>query len=223
MPVDWFRTPLWGEQAAAEFEAKLARSRLHNRPQYLRIKAIALEGVGLSNAAKQLLQRIIDDYPDSFDCVFALELRGDMFRRSGDFVTAVDCYRAVIARRPDLNATSGTTPLSLAEVLFELHGASAGQEVRRLLGYSHMRLGFNNEMVRALTLSARVAEAVGNVELRRSEAQRALKLLDAEPQFPRHRTVGVPKIDDTELDELRRLAQADVTPPGPKRGWLRRR
>lgn len=223
MPLDWFRSTSWGEQAAAEFEAKLARCRAHKRPQFLLIKASALEGAGLSDVAKQLLQRIIDDYPDSFDCAFAFELRGDMFRRSGDFATAEDCYREVIARRPDLNTTSGTTPLSLAEVLFELRGASAVQEVRSLLAYPHMRLGFNSEMVRALTLSARVAEAVENVELCRSEAQRALKLLDAEPQFSRHPTVGVPKLNDIELEELRRLAQADVAPAGPKRGWLRRR
>ena len=39
----------------AEFEAKLARSATHNRPQYLRIKAIALDGAGLTDDALTLL------------------------------------------------------------------------------------------------------------------------------------------------------------------------
>ena len=107
MPTDWFRTPAWDEQARTEFEAKLARSASQSRPQYLRIKAVALDGAGLTDDALGLLSRVIDEYADSLDCAFAHELRGDMFRRRGDLAAAEVCYRSVIARRPDLNATSG--------------------------------------------------------------------------------------------------------------------
>ena len=177
MPVDWFRSPSWGDEDVAEFEKRLARSSLFNRPQYLRLKAMALDDAGLAAAADGLLERVIDEYPDSIFSALSLERRGDIFRRGGDLVAAEECYRDVIARRPDLNATSGTAPISLAEVIFELHGRAAVAEVRSLLNYPQMRLVFNIQMMRALVLSARAAEATGNVELRRSEAQRALDLV----------------------------------------------
>lgn len=88
MPPDWFRSTAWDEQARTEFEAKLARSAAHNRPQYLRIKAIALDGAGLTDDALTLLERVTDDYPDSLDCVSAFELQGDILRRSGGPATS---------------------------------------------------------------------------------------------------------------------------------------
>jgi hypothetical protein len=213
MALDWFRTPSWGGPATSEFEVKLARSRVHNRSEYLKIKALALDDAGDSEAAVGLLKRIIDDYPDSLDYAYAFELQGDILRRDGKKVEAEQCYRCVLDRRPDLNATSGTAPLSLAEVLLEQHGAAAVPEVLSLLAYPHMRLAFNDQMVRALILSARAAEIAGDFALRRSEAQRALALADAGPQLARYPTIGVPQLADRELNELRRLASANEPLP----------
>jgi len=222
MPTDWFRTPAWDEQARIEFEAKLARSAAHNRPQYLRIKAIALDGAGLTDDALTLLSRVVDEYPDALDCAYAFELQGDMLRRSGDLAAAEASYRTALTRRPDLNATSGMSPVSLGEVLLELRGEAAVKEVRSLLNYPALRLVFNSQLVRALTLSARAAEVDGDEALRRSEARKALDLVSAAPQLNRHPDVGVPALSETELRELERLASASGAPP-KKRTWLRRR
>jgi tetratricopeptide (TPR) repeat protein len=222
MPTDWFRTTDWGGTYTEDFEARLARSAKHNRPQYLKIKAIALDAAGQSASAIALLQRVIDEYPDSLDCAQAHELRGDIFRRGGDLVAAEDSYRMALQRRPDLNATSGVVPLSLAEVLFERHGGAAAIEVRKLLAYPAMQIVFNVHQVRALTLSARLADSQGDTDLRRSEAARALEAASAPSQFSRHPGIGVADLTAADLEELERLASSTPSPPS-KRGLWRRR
>src|SRR4051794_38999265 len=39
---DWYRSPGWSRDDEAHFEQKLARARGANRPQYLRLKGLAL-------------------------------------------------------------------------------------------------------------------------------------------------------------------------------------
>jgi hypothetical protein len=46
MAEDWFRTPGWDDGAREDFERRLARARPHNRPQYLKIRALALREAG---------------------------------------------------------------------------------------------------------------------------------------------------------------------------------
>lgn len=222
MPTDWFRKTTWGGSHTEDFEARLARSAKHNRPQYLKIKAIALDTAGQSDAANALLQRVIVEYPDSFDCAHAYELRGDVFRRGGDLIKAEDSYRMALEHRPDLNATSGIVPLSLAEVLFERHGSAAAAEVRNLLAYPAMQIVFNVHQVRALTLSARLADSMGDTDLRRSEAARALEAAAAPSQFSRHPGIGVANLTATDLEELQRLANSFQSPLSKRRLWRRR-
>ena len=127
-----------------------------------------------------------------------------------------------LQRRPDLNATSGVVPLSLAEVLFERHGGAAAIEVRKLLAYPAMQIVFNVHQVRALTLSARLADSQGDTDLRRSEAARALEAASAPSQFSRHPGIGVADLTAADLEELERLASSTPSPPS-KRGLWRRR
>jgi predicted Zn-dependent protease len=222
MPTEWFRTTDWGGTHTEDFEARLARSAKHNRPQYLKIKAIALDTAGQSDSANALLQRVIVEYPDSLDSAQAHELRGDIFRRGGDLIKAEDSYRMALQRGLDLTATSGVVPLSLAEVLFERHGSAAAVEVRSLLAYPAMQVVFNVHQVRALTLNARLADSLGDTDLRRSEAARALEAAGAPSQFTRHPGIGVANLTAADLDELELLASSLPSPPSKRRLWRRR-
>jgi hypothetical protein len=51
---DWFRSPAWQPLGQAEFEGRRARARPTNRPQVLRIKALALGDAGTVNASTRL-------------------------------------------------------------------------------------------------------------------------------------------------------------------------
>jgi hypothetical protein len=67
---DWFRTGRWNDEERAAFEARLARARSYNRPQYLKIKAAALREAGMPAVAVELLNRVLDHYSDALDAPY---------------------------------------------------------------------------------------------------------------------------------------------------------
>lgn len=204
MADDWYRSSEWSPEAIEDFETRLQRSQ--KRSQYLRLKAIALIDAGCVEPAKMLLERVVDEHPDSLDTRHAQEVLGDLFREQGDLVRAEQFYRGLLESFPDLNATSREVRLSLGEVVLELHGTRAVEEVRYLLRDAEPDIRFNSTMFRALLLSALLAEAAGDLALQVSEAHRALELLDAGPQLSHKPTIGVPTPTDAQLADLRRLA-----------------
>lgn len=208
MADDWYRSSDWYSKAIEDFELRLKRSRGYNRPQYLRIKALALLGVGLVDEGRMLLQRIVEEYPDSLFWASAQENLGDVARSKGHLKDAERAYRHLLAERPDLNATSGEVRLSLAEVLLERSGQDAVNEVRLLLRASEPDIRWNSTLFRALLLSARAAELAGDSELQVSESLRALSLVDADPQISHKPSIGGPRPSDSELAILRRLARS---------------
>lgn len=207
MSDDWYRSTEWSLAARADFEARLQRSRSWNRPQYLRIKALALIGTEQTVEPMTLLQRILDEYPDSLDASSAMELIGDLRQQAGDLTGAERAYRDLIEARPDLNATTGQARISLGEVLLKQHGIEAVDEVRSLIRESDSELRFNSSIVRALVPNAQAAELVGDRELQVSEAKRALQLIDAPPQLSRKPEIGVPNPSPDEINEIKRLAR----------------
>jgi len=131
--ADWFRDPGWDRATRDQFEERLNRARIGNRAQYLRIKALALRDAGDLPGAKELLNRVVSDYPKSMDSGFCLELLGDIGREEGSAEAAERNYREVIRRWPDLNGTTGMVEVSLAEVLTESAGLKRHEEALRLL------------------------------------------------------------------------------------------
>ncbi|MGN7809329.1 hypothetical protein [Flavobacterium sp. 22076] len=65
---DWFRKKTWAKDDEEHFFTKLSRARKNGRAQYLKIQAIELlytKDNKLLNIAKELLQKVLDDYPDN--------------------------------------------------------------------------------------------------------------------------------------------------------------
>ena len=205
--ADWFRDPGWDLATRDQFEERLNRARIGNRAQYLRIKALALRDAGELHGAKELLNRVVSDYPDSMDCGFCLELLGDIAREEGSSETAEKNYRDVIRRWPDLNGTSGMVEVSLAEVLTESAGLERHEEALRLLD-SALKRGrmMNSDLFRWNIALARVAEQLGDAETVSRAARTALSLTKVGPQFPRHPTVGLARPDAATLAWLERAA-----------------
>ena len=205
--ADWFRDPSWDPVTRDLFEDRLSRARDWNRPQYLRIKALALKDVRELKAAKQLLIRVVSDYPDSVDCGFCLELLGDIAREEGSAEAAEWNYREVIRRWPDLNGTTGMVEVSLAEVLTETGGPDRHEEALRLLG-SALKRGrlMNSGLFRWNIALARAAEKLGDAKTVSRAARTALSLTKLGPRFPRHPTVGLAKPDAATLAWLEKAA-----------------
>jgi len=205
--VDWFRDPAWDRATRDQFEERLNRARFGNRPQYLRIKALALREAGELHGAKELLNRVVSEYPESMDCGFCLELLGDIGREEGSAEVAEWNYREVIRRWPDLNRTTGMVEVSLAEVLTETAGPDCHEEALRLLD-SALKRGrmMNSGLFRWNIALARAAEKLGDAKTVSRAARTALSLTKFGPQFPRHPTVGLAKPDAATLAWLEKAA-----------------
>jgi predicted Zn-dependent protease len=211
---DWFRSPDWDEQARAEFNDRLARAKLTNRPQYLRIKALTLRNAGQTDVARELLRRLVDAYPDSLDYGFALELLGDLARAHGASVEAEAYYRRLLSEKPDLKATTGMVEVSLAEVLIERGDRANALAALRLLEavFKRQKSWFNDQLYRWQLALAEIAQLIGEAETMQTAARTAIRLTREGPQLPRHPTVGVVHADDATLQWLQDAA--DGRDPG---------
>lgn len=217
---EWFRSPDWGTDAAADFEARLARARSHSRPQYLRIKALALEAAGEGMVAEELLRRVIEEYPDSLDAAFSAERLGDRRQARGDFAAAEAEYRRSMDLRTDLNGTSGEVHLGLAEAL---NAQGRHQEALQALEYIPVaQLGMAHAVCRWNVALADAALGVGERTVAEQAAARALALLDAPDQFARHPGIGRATLSDDQQTRLRLIANGRG-PKGPRRSGLFRR
>lgn len=217
---DWSRNSDWDERARTDFEARLARARSHNRPQYLRIKALALREAGDADAASDLLSRVLREYPNSLDAAFCAEMLGELALGATDHPQAEAHFREAMRLRPDLNATSGEVHIGLAEALI---AQGRYQEAVDALDYVPVsRLGLNQSICRWNVALADAAQGLGEKQVAAEAAGRALALLDTPDQFARHPGVGRAVLTVQQVARLRSVASGDTSGKS-QRGWFQRR
>jgi tetratricopeptide (TPR) repeat protein len=209
VPPDWFRSSLWTEDARADFEARLSRARAYNRPQYLRIKAIALRDAGLIEPARELLMRVAEQRDvHAFEVAYVQELLGDLAVLRGEPEEAEQFYRWVLTDWPTLNGTSGLVEISLAELLIQRNRDPERDEAQALLSSWIARgaLKFDNSLFRWHLALIDLSDQLGDQETIQRAARTALTLAGRGPQFPKHGDVGVVRTDPATLHRLEHLA-----------------
>ncbi len=97
---------MWDADAQAAFEARHKRARAHNRPQYLRIQAATLHGVGEREHARNLLLRVLESDGD-FEAPNATEMLGQVAVMLGELDEAESRYREVLTDGRSLTAPQG--------------------------------------------------------------------------------------------------------------------
>jgi predicted Zn-dependent protease len=219
VPTEWYRTTSWDAPAREEFEARLRRARADSRPQYLRIKAHALAGAGRPRDAEQLLRRLLAEYPDAFDAPSAMEALGDLAAEEGRLAEAVDWYRRLLERQPDLNKTTGTARISLAAALVRL--GRHDEALAALDDVDDTALTMNSAVFGFRAVLAEAAAGLGDRETAAQAARSALDLLDAPDQFARHPGVGRARPTRAQLHRVRALARADGRAAPSARAWWR--
>ena len=205
MPTEWYRTTAWDVPAREEFEARLRRARADNRPQYLRIKAHALAGAGRRRDAEGLLRRLLAEYPDAFDAPSAMELLGGLAAEEGRLAEAVDWYRRLLGRRPDLDTTTGTARISLASAFVRL--GRHEEALAALDDVDDAALTMNSAVFSYRLVLAEAAAGLGDRDTAAQAARAALDLLDAPDQFSRHPGVGRARPTRAQLRRLRALVR----------------
>jgi hypothetical protein len=210
---EWFRSPGWTTDDANEFERRLQRALAHNRPQYLRIKAISLRehgGEAERRAARELNERVIREYPEAaFDVLVAREELARLAEDGGDPAEAIRHWRAAIYGT-DEGMPQGEAYLRLPELLIRSDDPANWDEAASIVGRisPERDLAFSNERFRYAVIRARLSHHAGDTA---NAAQFArLALTEAErttPDFARHRDLGWVAADSETLLELERLAQ----------------
>lgn len=98
--TDWYRKKSWTKEDEEHFFTKLARARKDGRAQYLKIQAIELlytKDNKLLKIAKELLQKVLDDYPDNnLEKSSVYKTFGDIFLLEKNIEKAIEYYRKAI-------------------------------------------------------------------------------------------------------------------------------
>ena len=213
---DWFRNTTWNNEIEAEFEARLKRSRgAFNKAQYLRIQASYL----LDNSDKnnqlvglRLMERLIKDYPtEEFSTIFGHEQIGDYFLKHGDIDIAEQQFRIVTdyyKNKKSRSGTSGIADLKLAETILTSNQADKFEEAYQLCKeYPIGELTMNSDKFYYAALAARLCDKMNKKEEAKDYAKTAITLSKiTEPQFSRHKTVGLVNAADKQLRILEQIA-----------------
>ena len=210
MAEEWFRSSEWDVRAQEQFEERLRRASSSYRPQYLRVKALALMdhgGYAEARGARELLDRLIETFPGSGDVVMAHEHLGELDAREGHRSAAEAHFRAAMRLSPERN-TRGDAELRLPELLIEDDTDESRWEARQVLdAIRHGSLVFASQRFRFAVARARLAHAEGDDAEARRYAQTALEEAGRDaPDFPRHPTVGLVTADKTVIDQMQKLA-----------------
>ena len=213
---DWFRNTTWNNTIEADFEARLKRSRgAFHKAQYLRIQA----GYLLDNSNKniqlvglKLMERLISDFPtEDFSTVCGQEQLGDYYLKNGDCGKAEQYFRIVTDNYKNRKSRSGTSAmadLKLAETILITNQSDKFEEAYNICkDYPLNELTFNSDKFYYAELVAQLCNKMNKKEEAKEYAKTALEISTiTEPQFTRHKKVGLVKLTDKQLRSLEQIA-----------------
>jgi hypothetical protein len=220
----WYRSLAWDAEIEAGFEERLRRARPASRSQYIRIQATYLlesSDLGVREAGRGLLRRVIAEYPDDVQAKTAMEQFGSSLAgeaRLGEAEEALrETLRMCAASPAGRSGTTGTTELRLAEVILAAGDAARIPEAAELLDAAQPQVmrfrSFRNVVFRYLLASARVAW-LRHDPAARQLARRALAVAaETTPSFPRHPGAGRPSASEDEVAELEKIANGRSQAP----------
>ena len=212
---DWYRHKTWDNEVEADFEARLKRSRgAYNKAQYLRIQASYL----LDSADKEnqlvglnLIERLIKDFPtEEFSVIFGQEQLGDYYLDKKAYNEAEHFFRVVTNYYQDKKSRGGTSALAdlkLAETILGSNQTDKFKEAYRIvIDYPISELTFNDSKFYYAELRTQLCDAMNKKSEAKEFAKTAIELSKiTEPQFSRHKTVGLVKVSERQLRTLEQI------------------
>jgi len=213
---EWYRNTTWDNNIEADFEARLKRSRgAYHKAQYLRIQASYLLGnsdIDNQHVGIRLMDRLIKDYPtEEFSTIFGNEQLGDYYFKSGNYDKAEKHYRLVTEHyiNNSRGGTSATADLKLAETILIANWKDKFEEAYGICKNFPIDKAFlNSEKYYHATLTAQICDKLDKREEAKYFALLAIEMTKiTEPQFNRHKTVGLVRATDKQLKTLEQIAK----------------
>ena len=214
---EWFRNTNWNKEIEEFFELKLKRARSsHSKAQYLRIQASYLldSSESLNNEKGiELMNRLIEAFPEeTFHTVCGKEQLADYYLNKHDYQKAEQFYKDVTQHYHENNrsGTSGIADIKLSRTIFESRQKEKFEEALTIATTKFDKSNGNiilndNKFYYAETLALLFKET-NRTEKAKKYANQALNLeADKEPQFSRHKTVGIVKVSKDRINKLKEI------------------
>jgi hypothetical protein len=210
---DWYRSSAWSNDDRSDFEERLKRASPHSRPQYLRIKAIALRKHGgpvQRAAARELNERVLREHPGAVvDATIAREELARLAEEDGLTDEAIEHWRAA-ASPPAKGVPTGDAYLRLPELLIQSDDPERWKEAASVIALitPERDLLFSSQRFRYAVVCARLADRNRDRDSAARFAEAALAEADrTQPDLRRHRDLGWADADAATVGEMERLAR----------------
>jgi hypothetical protein len=210
--IEWFRNITWSKDIEETFEQKLKRARGgYSKAQYLRIQAsYLLDTEDFGNIGEKLMNRLFHEFPnESFSVIFGHEQLGDYYTEKGQFDLAEAEYKIVVEYYHSQNrgGTTGLADIKLADLYLCTEQNQKFEFAFKLITddfiKSKGRLNLNSDKYFYYLTLARLSNRLGYISNSKEYARLAMSLSEVvEPQFARHKTVGLVNAKKNELKEL---------------------
>jgi tetratricopeptide (TPR) repeat protein len=216
MTKEWYRNNLWHEAIATEFETRLRRARgSDSKAQYLKLQACHLlfvpdaevQAIGIN-----LLHKLFADYASEImEVVGGYDALGEYYLKQENWQKAEYYFRLVISHfgTPYIQKTHKRTELKLAEALLKSGSKEALTEAYQLISaFPENELHLNNHLFYFHQLAALVYAALNKASEAKEYARQAIELACiTEPQFARHKTVGLVKATEQQIRKLENILE----------------
>jgi tetratricopeptide (TPR) repeat protein len=131
---DWYRRTTWTREDAAEFQARLARSRGDtSKAQYLRIQALYLAEAGLHEPALSLMEQLLTNHAVRRELASTHLQRAKSFAAIGRNAEAVESFRSSLVAQRDYPTIRTNVELEFAWFIVVGQHVSLYAEVEPLL------------------------------------------------------------------------------------------
>lgn len=216
---DWYRNTKWNAQIESEFEARLKHSRgNYHKAQYLRIQASYLLNSDLKDFQKkgiEYMESVINDYPEEqSSTIFGNEQLGDYYLENNSFNKAEKHFRIVVEHYYSKNrsGTTGLADLKLCQVILESEQSEKYNDAYEIATEKFEKTGgnlmMNSDKFYYADLMANLCYKMNRIDEASEFAISALELSKiTEPQFNRHKTVGLIKAKFEQLNRLERIKE----------------
>jgi len=209
---EWFRRRTWTDKDRQEFWSRLRRSRTRfHKAQYLRIQALHLETDAdppALDAALELLDTMLRDYPEEFEIAAAHKQRGSCLAKLGRRDEALNAFHAALDAESRFPGVQGLAYLDYAETVLQAERSDLYEDALSQLARRADKEPFPNLQYRSGVAAAFLCERLGRTDEARAAATRALTAAaKTESPFRYHRKLGLVRGTDADVQaRLWRLA-----------------
>ena len=192
----WYRRTTWSPDDQRDFYARLKRSRSSfHKAQYLRIQALHLERDAeppLPDAALNLLNELLTDYPDLSQLASAYWQKSSCCRTTGRYAEALEALQAALDAERSRPSVTTTAYLDYGELVLQQNWSALYENALSLLGERVQDEPFPILRFRSRVAAAMLCERLGRPLEAKEAAKAALAAAAAtESPFRYHRNLGL--------------------------------